>query len=113
MLPSPRMSNRVAPLPSLSNQRKSELQPIGGLVDNAVLAAQITELENRLPGEQVRLQKRKQQMDTCQEITDGIVNRLSVLEAKAAEKDTLLQPLHRAAQNLLRINESKTIYLLN
>ena len=105
------MSSRAVHVPSMSNQRKSEFQSDPGFIDNAVLAAQIAALESRLPGEQARLQMRKQQMDTCQEITDGIVNRLCVLEAKAVEKDALVQPLHRAAQNLLRINESKALLL--
>lgn len=106
------MSNKTVPPPSLSNQRRSELQSGTNSIDSTVLAAQIAELESRLPGEQIKLQKRKQQMDTCQEITEGIITRFCVLEAKAAEEDAVIQPLHRAAQNMLRINESKSCWLI-
>jgi hypothetical protein len=107
------MSSKATVRPSLSNQRRSKFQV--DTIDNALLSTQIVEMESRLPEEQVRLQRRKQQMDACQAITEGILNKLHALESKAAERDTLIQPLHRAAQNLLQINENveRTLELLD
>lgn len=75
------------------------------------LSEQIQRLEASLPAERRRLDQRKRQLDTSQHVTRQIIETLGELEPRIAERETVFVPLHRATQNLRRIEKSKCIRL--